>query len=96
MCQVNRIEKIQWLNPNSDKQGARISAVKYEEVKETILEVLKGQEQITFKQFMSIVSDKWKQNEFEGSPSWHCTAVKLDLEARGIIKRENSGNPQKI
>ncbi|MFC2948972.1 DUF6958 family protein [Virgibacillus sediminis] len=42
---------------------------------------------------MEAVTGRLKGN-FKGSPSWHCTAVKLDLEARGIIQRVNSGSPQ--
>ncbi len=35
-------------------------------------------------------------NNFDGSPSWYYTAVKLDLEAKGIIKRMEGSKPQKL
>lgn len=36
------------------------------------------------------------KDQFDGSPSWYCTAVKLDLEARGMIERIGNTSPQKI
>jgi hypothetical protein len=86
--------KIQLLNPDPMKKGAVIEEEKYQIVKKTILEIVDERSVVTFKELVSEVAQRL--NDFDGSPSWYCTAVKLDLEAKGIVKRVNSGSPQKI
>ncbi|KKB38057.1 DUF6958 family protein [Bacillus thermotolerans] len=88
-------EKIQLLNPNPSKKGATIDLDKYERVKETILNIVRERESITFKELMNEVVHQLRDT-FDGSPSWHCTAVKLDLEARGIIERAGTTSPQRL
>ncbi|WP_441294172.1 DUF6958 family protein [Bacillus sp. FJAT-27225] len=36
------------------------------------------------------------KDSFDGSPSWYCTAVKLDLESRGLLERLEDKGPQRI
>lgn len=86
--------KIQLLNPDPTKKGAKVDESKYEIVKDTILKVIEEKGVIEFKELMSEVV--LRLPNFEGSPSWYCTAVKLDLEAKGIIKRIEGSKPQKI
>ncbi|WP_439144856.1 DUF6958 family protein [Virgibacillus profundi] len=50
---------------------------------------------MTFNELMSEVVYKFPNN-FDGSLSWYFTAVKLDLEARDIIKRMEGSSPQKL
>ncbi|WP_449537664.1 DUF6958 family protein [Ferdinandcohnia sp. Marseille-Q9671] len=87
--------KIQLLNPDPAKKGATIDEEKYELVKHTILDIIDERGMIVFKELMEEVSLRVKPT-FEGSPSWYCTAVKLDLEARGIIERIQGSKPQQI
>lgn len=86
-------DKIQLLNPDPSKKGAIVDRKKYEVVKETILNILKERGTITFKELMNEVVHQLKNN-FDGSPSWYCTAVKLDLEAKKEIKRVKGSSPQ--
>ncbi|HEY4552383.1 MAG TPA: hypothetical protein VIG80_04250 [Bacillaceae bacterium] len=86
-------EKIQLLNPNPSKKGAVIDRRKYETVKETILDITEERGDILFTELMDEVVSRQKES-FEGSSSWYCTAVKLDLEARRIIERIDSKSPQ--
>lgn len=88
-------DKIQLLNPNSAKKGAIIDKQKYETVKETIMGILEEKEIITFKELMGEVSHRLC-HRFEGSPSWYCTVVKLDLEARNIVERVDRSSPQRV
>lgn len=76
------------------KKGAVIVEEKYEVVKKTILEIVDERGVVTFKELMAEVVQRLK--DFEGSPSWYCTAVKLDLEAKGIVERVGGASPQKI
>ncbi|GIO24197.1 hypothetical protein [Oceanobacillus sp. J11TS1] len=87
--------KIQLLNPDPSKKGAVIDHYKYEIVKETILNIIDERGTIAFKELMGEVAHQLSTS-FDGSPSWYCTAVKLDLEARGIIKRMEGSKPQKL
>ncbi|WP_316568965.1 DUF6958 family protein [Neobacillus sp. YIM B06451] len=87
--------KIQLLNPVPGKKGAAIEEQKYLTVKETILAILNDRGTITFKELMEEVGNRLK-GSFDGSPSWYCTAVKLDLEARGVIERISGESPQKL
>ena len=88
-------EKIQLLNPYPSKKGADIDRRKYETVKGTILDIIEERGDILFTELMDEVVSRQKES-FEGSPSWYCTAVKLDLEARRIIERIDSKSPQKV
>lgn len=87
--------KIQLLNPDPMKKGAVIDEEKYELVKKTILAIVDERGMITFKELMEEVAHRLHSG-FNGSPSWYCTAVKLDLEARGIIQRVDNSSPQRI
>lgn len=86
-------EKIQLLNPDPSKKGAVVDKYKYELVKKTILNILHEKGTISFKELMGEVVDRL-ENSFDDSPSWYCTAMKLDLEAKKEIKRVNQSSPQ--
>lgn len=86
-------DKIQLLNPDLAKKGAVVDRQKYEVVKDAIIHIIDERGKMTFKELMNEVVNQLS-NQFEGSPSWYCTAVKLDLEARNIVKRVNTSSPQ--
>lgn len=77
------------------KQGVNISRQKYEIIREAILCVLQAEKEITFMKLSRAV-EKEVKGKFEGSVMWYVTTVKLDLEARGEIKRVPHSRPQLV
>lgn len=87
-------EKIQTLHP-AGKQGVNISRHKYDAIRDAILDVITEAGEITFKELPSAV-ERVLREPFDGSISWYVTTVKLDLEARGMIKRVPGTVPQLV
>lgn len=87
-------DMIRTLHPEK-KQGVNISREKYEIICETILSVLRTEKQMTFRNLTRAV-EKEVNGNFEGSVMWYVTTVKLDLEARGLVKRVPGSRPQLI
>ncbi len=85
---------IRTLHPEK-KQGVNISREKYEIICEAILTVLRAHKEITFMNLSRAVEKEVKGN-FEGSVTWYVTTVKLDLEARGLVKRVPNSRPQLV
>ena len=67
------------------KSGKNISKQKYDIMKNVLMEVLTGNE-LTHDELMVLVNNRLK-GRFTGNISWYAETVKLDLEARKIIKR---------
>jgi hypothetical protein len=74
------------------KSGKNISKQKYETLKKAILSVLRNKELSHTELFNQL--NKSLKSKFSGNISWYGETVKLDLEARKIIKRTSS-KPQK-
>ena len=87
-------DMIRTLHPEK-KQGVNISRAKYELIRTTILSVLNTQKEMTFMNLSRAV-EKEVNGNFEGSVMWYVTTVKLDLEARGVVKRVPNSRPQLI
>ncbi|HEX9333151.1 MAG TPA: hypothetical protein VF896_14760 [Anaerolineales bacterium] len=87
-------DTIRTLHPEN-KQGVKISKEKYEIIRKAILCVLQTQKEITFMNLSRAV-EKEVNGTFEGSVMWYVTTVKLDLEARGQIKRVPNSRPQLV
>jgi hypothetical protein len=87
-------DTIRTLHPEK-KQGVKISKEKYEIIRKAILCVLESQKEITFMNLSRAV-EKEVNGNFEGSVTWYVTTVKLDLEARGQIKRVPNSRPQLV
>lgn len=84
-------EKILTLHPQG-KSGKNISRKTYDTIKTAMLQALKNKELThneLFEQIAKILNGKYK-----GNISWYSETVKLDLEARKLIKRTSS-KPQK-
>ena len=81
-------EKILTLHPEG-KNGVNIAREKYDVMREVILDNLRQHAPLTFTALGEIVREALR-GKFEGSVSWYFTTVKLDLEARGEIKRIKS------
>lgn len=88
-------EKILTLHPEG-KNGVNISRDKYEHVKDLLLELIEDAGKITFKELTRIGRGVLEKEEFEGSPMWYITTIKLDLEARGLIERIPKSSPQQL
>lgn len=87
-------DTIRTLHPEK-KQGVNISREKYEMIRNAILCVLQTQKQISFMNLSRAV-EKEVNGKFDGSVMWYVTTVKLDMEARGEIKRVPNSRPQLV
>ena len=87
-------DKIRTLHPEK-KQGVNISKEKYDIIRSAILCVLQRHKEITFMNLSRAV-EKEVNGNFDGSVTWYVTTVKLDMEARGEIKRVPSSRPQLV
>jgi hypothetical protein len=87
-------DRIKTLHPDG-KQGVSIRRDKYEQVRRVILDTLYEQDGITFDQLVK-TAEASLQGNFEGSIPWYVTTVKLDLEARGDLKRIVGTRPQRL
>jgi hypothetical protein len=89
-------DTIRTLHPEK-KQGVNISREKYETIRNAILCVLQAQQQkeMTFMKLSRAV-EKEVNGNFDGSVMWYVTTVKLDMEARGEIKRVQNSRPQLV
>ena len=74
------------------KSGKNINKQKYETLKKAILSALKSKELTHTELFDQL--NKSLKNKFTGNISWYGETVKLDLEARKMIRRTDS-KPQK-
>jgi hypothetical protein len=87
-------ETIHTLHPDK-KQGVNISREKYELIHKAILTTLRQQKEMTFMKLVGAV-EKDVRGKFDGSVAWYVTTVKLDMEARGEIKRVPNSRPQLV
>ena len=87
-------DMIRTLHPEK-KQGVNISKEKYEIIRKAILTTLHAQKEISFMNLSRAV-EKEVDGKFEGSVMWYVTTVKLDLEARGTVKRVPNSRPQLV
>jgi hypothetical protein len=82
-------ERILTLHPRG-KKGVNIELSRYEVIKDTILRCVSNDE-MTASEIFSC-AEKALGDSFDGSVSWYAETVKLDLEARGHLKRVKSGS----
>ena len=87
-------EKILTLHPEG-KTGVRIDLEKYNTIKDAIIKVLTKRKMITFEELAEEVV-ALLEKKFQGSVLWYYTTVKLDLEARKMIRRIPGSKPQQI
>jgi hypothetical protein len=83
------------VQPEPAKQGVRIDQAKYKTIREAILHNLQCYGSMTFTQLGAMVEEEL-HDTFAGSVLWYYTAVKLDMEARGEIRRVPNSRPQVI
>jgi len=87
-------DTIRTLHPEK-KQGVKISKEKYDIIRKAILSTLDTQNEITFMNLSRAV-EREVNGTFDGSVMWYVTTVKLDLEARGEVKRVPNSRPQLV
>jgi hypothetical protein len=85
-------ETILTLHPDPTKHGVRMDKAKYDRVRAAILENLREFGPLTFTELGELVADQLGA-DFDGSVSWYFTVVKLDLEARGELRRAPKSKP---
>ena len=88
-------EKIQLKHPQG-KKPIRMSKAKYDLLKPMVVQYFHAKGEATFSEMTREIEKelKTKGQRFEGSLRWHLEWVKLDLEARKIIRRVAKTSPQ--
>lgn len=92
------MDRFQCLHPDPGKTGPSIDMGLYLAVRNAILEVVPvGGPGIRWAELADAVAlrtpkDLWEQH----SLMWYVTVVKLDLEARGEIRRTGTRSPQRL
>ena len=81
-------QKIQLLHPQG-KKAISMDELKYDMLKKSLIKSLKAEKELAHKKiFQMIVKDlETNRIKFDGSVEWYLEWVKLDLEARKVIKR---------
>ena len=87
-------DMIRTLHPEK-KQGVNINKEKYEIIRKAILSTLRTEKEMTFMKLSRAV-EKEVNGNFDGSVMWYVTTVKLDMEARGEVKRVPKSRPQLV
>ncbi len=82
------------LHPDG-KTGVKISKEKYDQIKTFILSILNKREIISYQELSRLATENLNDT-FDGSVPWYLVTVKLDLEARHIIKRTKDKGPHKL
>jgi hypothetical protein len=85
---------VKTLHPEK-KQGVNISREKYDMIRKAIMSELRTNKEMTFMKLSRAV-EKEVRGKFDGSVMWYVTTVKLDLEARGEVKRVPNSRPQLV
>jgi hypothetical protein len=88
------VDKIMTLHPDLGKKGVNIDRGKYEQVKAAMVKALEESGGMAFQGLVGAV-EKELEGKFEGSIGWYVETVKLDLEARGMVRREGR-SPQVV
>lgn len=83
------------MRPEPRKQGARIEKVKYDLVRNAILENLRAYGALSFVRLGNLLEEQLLK-DFDGPVMWYYTTVKLDMEARGEIRYIPNSEPQLI
>lgn len=83
--------KIKTKHPQG-KRGVNIVQEKYDTIKFAIEACLKSKNPLTHTELTQAIESKLT-GHFQGSIAWYIEVVKLDLEARNILKRDTSVKP---
>lgn len=88
-------DKVQLKHPQR-KKAIRMSKEKYDLLRPEVLKYLRARGNATFGELTSAIDKKFKSEgeKFQGSLPWYLEWVKLDLEARKLIRRVPDTSPQ--
>jgi len=93
-------DRIQLRHPDPSKKTATIARDSYAVARRTVLSIVPATEPgITLNDYLAAVAAKLPQAKGWDpslSASWYAMAMKLDLEARGELKRINRKPPQRL
>ena len=93
-------DRIQLRHPNPSTKTARIASNAYDVARRTVLAIVPADEPgITLDAYLDEVAIRLlKARGWDPalSASWYAMAMKLDLEARGELKRINRKPPQRL
>lgn len=92
-------EKVVCENPVREKKPIRIDRWKYDAVRKAILSSLSRKGEGTlFSELASHVKSRLTHDVRDriGSVEWYTTTVKLDMEAKGEIRRVRGMHPQRL
>ena len=100
MSDIETEDRIELRNPDTKKKGRRIDPGMYEVLHRTALEVVpKAAPGITLEEYldgMATQLPRAKGWDRSASATWYAMAIKLDLEAKGELKRINNKPPQRL
>ncbi len=91
-------ETVATRNPGAGKKPPRVDAERYAAMRAALLAVVprKG-DGIPFASLPSLVAKVLPEAPFRGaSIPWYVATVKLDLEARGLLRRVPGARPQRL
>ncbi len=93
------LQRVATLHPEPGKQGVRIDARKYEVMRRALLRVIPARAPgAAFGDLCDFVRPLLPDDVYgEGtSVPWYVVTVKLDLEARGVLRRLPGRGPQRL
>lgn len=99
MPDPDRCDRVQTLHPEPGKSAPRIPRSKYDAVRRAILDAVPaGEPGLAFAELPGAVREALSAEALRslGSVNWHTTVVKLDLEARGELRRIRGARPQRL
>jgi hypothetical protein len=85
-------------NPGAGKKAPRVDAVRYAAMRAALLAVVpRDGEGVLFASLPTLVAKVLPKGSFRGaSIPWYVATVKLDLEARGILRRVPGSRLQRL
>lgn len=88
-------DRVQLKHPQG-KKAVSISKEKYNLLRPAVLKCLRTKREATQGELLSAIGKDFKTRgqTFEGSLAWYLEWVKLDLEARKLIRRVPNTSPQ--
>ena len=93
--EITICRKIKTLHPESGKRGVIIDKVKYDTMRDAIVQILEDNGRMSFTDLMVAVETRLDGN-IDGSIGSYYVTVKLDFEVRGILPRIAGSYPQKL
>lgn len=88
-------DRILTRHPDPAKRGVNIERARYDTMRAAIIDALREHGEFTFSQLNRVVETRLA-GRFDGSIPWYVTTVKLDLEARRLIRRVPASRPQRV